>query len=258
MPMKLRGLLFLGILFALTAVYAESYTEYDRGFDTSQDFTITYKYVPNISTENLENNPKYRDHWMFHWVQRGEDTEYGLRFEVGYWISQNSHHYEIKLGATNRTCYMIRFPELEMEKGKEYYFTIVKHGNNIKFYVNGELYKGTVTVAKSHYNGSNHVGDGAIATFDSGDITLPDFILANATYPINFTPNYHLRHMPRIDYGFIAVPYAKSEDDIKEDLKKLGFNSTLIKTPIPLAVIGITMILLTIIILREGKTWTKK
>jgi hypothetical protein len=255
--MKFKNLLILSVFFIIGIVYAKPYIEYDKAFDTAQDFTITYKYVPNISTENLEDNPSYRDHWMFHWVQGGEDTEYGWRFEVGYWISQNSHHYEIKLGATNRTCYMIRFPGLEMEKGKEYYFTIVKHGNNVKFYVNGELYKGTVIVTKSHYDGIKHVWDGTIATFDSGDVTLPYFTLANATTPVNFYPNYHLGYMPRIDYGFIAVPYAKSEDDIKEDLRKLGLNTPIVKTPISWVIMGIAIVLLTFMMMGDKK-WTKK
>jgi len=255
--MRFRSLLFLGILFVSTIVYAEPYIEYDKGFDTSQDFTITYKYVPNISTEDLEDNPNYRNHWMFHWVQAGADTEYGWRFEIGYWISDNSHWYEIKLGATNRTCYMVRFPDLEMEKGKGYYFTIVKNGDNLKFYVNGKPYNETVIIAKSHYNGTNHTWDGIIATFNSGEVDLPSFTLANATSAINFYPNYHLGYMPRLDYEYIAVPYAKSDDDIKKDLEKLGFNFALIKTPIPLVVICIAMILLTIIILGD-KTWTRK
>jgi hypothetical protein len=144
-----------------------------------------------------------------------------------------------------------------MEKGKEYYFTIVKHGDNVKFYVNGELYKGTVIVAKSHFDGTKHVWDGTIATFDSGDVTFPEFILANATTPVNFYPNYHLGYMPRIDYGFIAVPYAKSEDEIKEDLRKLGLNAPIVKTPISWVIIGIAIVLLTFMVMGDKK-WTKK
>ena len=222
--------------------------------------------MPDISSTDLidyvkENDPnKDGKGWVFHWVQGAseDETEYGKRFEVGYWVNNNtnSYRYEIKLGATNKTCYIVRFPDLEMEKGKEYYFTIVKNGTNMKLYVNGELYNGTVKVYKSHYNGSDHVWDGLVNESTNGSITLPDFTLANATNDINFNPDYHLGPMPRTDYGFIASPYAKSEDEIKEDLKKLGFGNAPVKTPIPLPVVAITLILITLVL--GEKIWERK
>ncbi|EHP83046.1 hypothetical protein [Methanotorris formicicus] len=251
--MKFRGLLFLGILFVLGLVYA-GYVEYNESFDTSQDFTITYKYVPNVSSDDLD----YTNSWVFHWVQDAswDETEYGKRFEVGYWYnSKNNHQFEIKLGATNKTCYMIKFPDLEMEKGKEYYFTIVKNGTNIKFYVNGKPYNGIARLAKSWKNGFEWLDWEYNVT--GGSITIPEnFTLANATSSINFNPTYHKRHMPRIDYGFIASPYAKSEDEIREDLKKLGFGNKPVKTPIPLPVVAITLILITLML--GDKIWERK
>ena len=51
--MKFKNLLILSVFFIIGIVYAKPYIEYDKAFDTAQDFTIPYKYVPNISTENL-------------------------------------------------------------------------------------------------------------------------------------------------------------------------------------------------------------
>ena len=254
------GIILLLVVISLNGVYADSYIEYNDSFDTSQNFTITYKYVPDISSDEL---PDYIDSlnkskaWVFHFTQKDNgSSEWGKRFEVGYWIDNDNNYtvYSIKMGDVNNRTYSIKLPDFEMEKGKEYYFSIVKNGTNFKVYLNGELYNGTATLVTSPPWEK-------IGTFNNGSITIPEnytFTITNGTEHLNFNTSYHAGQMPRTDYGVIVSPYAKSPEEINEDLKKLGFGGgeeAPIRTSIPYGAMVLLIILITL--LRDTK-WIRK
>jgi len=254
------GIILCLLMVGIVSTHADPYVEYNDSFDTSQNFTITYKYVPDISSDEL---PDYIDSlnkskaWVFHFTQKDNgSSEWGKRFEVGYWVDSNNNYttYSIKMGDVNNRTYSIRLPDLEMEKGKEYYFSIVKNGTDFKVYLNGELYNGTTELVTSPPWEK-------IGTSNNGSIALPEnytFTITNGTEDLNFNTSYHAGQMPRTDYGVIVYPYAKSPEEINEDLKKLGFGGgggAPIKTPIPYGAMVLSIILITL--LRDTE-WIRK
>ena len=255
--------LYLCIILYLMAIgingtYADPYIEYNDSFDTSQDFTISYKYVPDISSDEL---PDYIDSlnkseaWVFHFTQSDNgSSEWGKRFEVGYWVDSNNNQtkYVIKMGDVNDKTCSIRLPDLEMEKGKEYYFSTVKNGTDFKLYMNGKLYNGTAELVTSPP--WNNIGSST-----NGSITLPEnFTITNGTEHLNFNTTYHAGQMPRTDYGVITSNYAKSPEELNEDLNKLGFESgggAPTRTPIPYGAMVLSIILITLL---RGSRWIRK
>ena len=253
------GMILCLVVVGIISVYADPYIEYNDSFDTSQNFTITYKYVPDISSTEL---PGYIDSlgknraWVFHFTQKDDgSSQWGKRFEVGYWVDSDNNQttYAIKMGDVNGRTYSVRLPDLEMEKGKGYYFSIVKNGTDFKVYVNGELYDGTAELVTSPPWKK-------IGNSNNGSITLPEnFTITNGTEHLNFNTSYHAKQMPRTDYGVIVSPYAKSPEELNEDLKKLGFGGgggAPIKTPIPYGAMVLSIIIL-ITLLRDTE-WIRK
>jgi hypothetical protein len=259
MIMRLHTGIILCLCLAVVGInniYADPYVEYNDSFDTSQNFTITYKYVPDISSDELPEYIKSLNEskaWVFHFTQSDNgSSEWGKRFEVGYWVDSDNNQstYIIKMGDINGRTYSIRLPDLEMEKGKEYYFSIVKNGTDFKIYVNGELYNGTsILVTSPPWT--------KIGTFNNGSITLPEnFTITNGTDDLNFNTSYHAGEMPRSDYGIIVSPYAKPVEKLNEDINTLrGSGGAPIRAPIPCGAIIMSMILITL--LRNSK-WIKK
>jgi hypothetical protein len=259
-------------LTSLGCVFATDYYQTDSIFDTSENIHISYSYIPAISSTDLPdwayslNNGTAS--WVYHLAQFQDDR---FRFEIGYWVYPNNDQtYVIKLWGDDESgdvkCLSVMLPDLEMSAYDEYDFDIIKYGNVLSVFVNGEPYKGSTVVQVWYKNGSidyyscsvetKMVSDGKECASIDGVVLPCGFVLGEADsrgvwYNITGWDKYHVGSHP---YASLEIKTLKGITirDIIDAYSKLSSQNTM-KAPIPIQVVILTLISIGGVILRHHR-----
>ena len=272
-----KRLIILTLFICLGNAFATDYYQTDDDFDTSQNLYISYTYVPEISSTDLNdwaydyNNGSGT--WAYHLAQYQDRSKgyYRFRFEIGYWVySNNDQTYAIKLWGDDESgdvgCLSVILPDLEMNAYDEYDFDIIKYGNVLSVFVNGEPYKGSTVVQVWYKNGSidyyscsvetKMVSDGKECASIDGVVLPCGFVLGEADsrgvwYNITGWDKYHVGSHP---YASLEIKTLKGITirDIIDAYSKLSSQNTM-KAPIPIQVVILTLISIGGVILRHHR-----